>query len=130
MLPPPLQSPARSQRGAYTYRTLTFSAATGVLACGAGDHAAMRLAAPPLPDYDAGGAVIDRIVVLGLEGGPAGWSASLEGSGQQLAAAPGPLYNRPGVPDAALVVRKAGLPVAGDWAVRFRREAGGAGSVS
>ena len=82
---------------------------------------------------------VDRVVVLGLPGGPQGWTATLVagGAGEQqqrqqreLEATPGPLYNKPGLADVALVVRKAGLPVRGDWSVQFSRSAGAGGSVS
>ena len=74
---------------------------------------------------------IDRIVVLGLPDGPAGWGVAVEGAGaRQLDAAPGPLYLKEGLADVALVVRRAGLPAQGDWSLRLARTAGGGGSVS
>lgn len=60
-------------------------------------------------------------MILGLWGGPQGWAATLASTGQQLDAAPGPLYNKAGLPEVALVVRKAGLPVNGDWAIQLAR---------
>ncbi|KAL4422944.1 hypothetical protein ABPG75_009141 [Micractinium tetrahymenae] len=117
------------QRGAYAYRTFRFTA-DGLLTATVADHAAVQLPAPPAADYDPAVA-IDRIVVLGLPDGPAGWTAELEGdAARQLEAAPGPLYLREGLPDVALVVRRAGLPVRGDWRLRLRRTAGAGGSVS
>ena len=59
---------------------------------------------------------IERVVVLGLRPGRE-WRASRDGVA--LDAAPGPLLLRPGLPRAALVVRKPGLPLNGDWAVSF-----------
>ncbi|EFN50503.1 hypothetical protein CHLNCDRAFT_59508 [Chlorella variabilis] len=119
------------QRGAYAYRSLRFTA-DGLLASAAGDHGGMQLAAP-LPGYDPQ-VVIDRVVVLGLAGGPQRWGASLVGPDgeqqRQLDAAPGPLYNKEGLGDVALVVRRAGLPVGGDWGIRFAPAAGTGGSES
>ena len=84
-----------------------------------------------LPGYDPGVA-IDRIVVLGLADGPQGWTAMLVSGGQQwqLGAAPGPLYNKEGLPELALVVRKAGLPAGGDWSIQFSRGAGAGGAAT
>lgn len=120
------------QRGAYAYRSFAFSA-DGVLSSTAADHAAMQLSAAPLPDFDPA-AVIDRVVVLGLAGGPSAWRATLLGPGgeqqRQLEAAPGPLYNQAGLGEVALVVRKAGLSLAADWSVAFAPASGSGGSVS
>jgi hypothetical protein len=119
------------QRGEYAFRSFRFSA-DGLLTSSAGDHAAAHLP-PPTAGYDPGVA-IDRLVVLGLPGGPARWSAAVVGADgaqqRQLEAAPGPLYNREGLPDAALVVRRAALPAGGSWSIRFSPAAGTAGSVS
>lgn len=124
--PPP---GAHMQRGAYAYRSFRFTS-DGVLSAAAADHVAMQLPAPPAADYDPAVA-IDRVVVLGLADGPAGWTAELEGeAARQLDAAPGPLYLREGLPEVALVVRRAGLPVSGNWRLRLRRVAGAGGSVS
>ena len=129
------------QRGAYAYRSFAFTP-SGLLSSTPGDAATQQLP-PTLPGYNPE-VVIDRVVVLGLPGGPQGWTATLVagsagGGGSleqqqqqqgQLAAAPGPLYNREGLTDVALVVRKAGLPVNADWSVQFSRGAGAGGSVS
>lgn len=112
-------------RGAYAYRSFHFTA-DGRLTSSAADHAAMQLPTPPAADYDPQ-VVIDRVVVLGLPGGPASWHAA-GADGSQLEAAPGPLYLKPGLPDVALVVRRAGLPVRGDWSIQFIRTAGTGGS--
>lgn len=132
--PPPVIHVCRSrssllQRGAYAYRTFTFTP-DGLLTSSAADHAAMGLPAP-LAGYDPA-VSIDRIVVLGLADGPQGWSAAAAAGGQQrqLEAGPGPLYNKEGLPEVALVVRKAGLPVGGDWQIRFSRAAGGGAATS
>ncbi|PSC68247.1 putative glucan 1,3-alpha-glucosidase [Micractinium conductrix] len=115
------------QRGAYTYRSFSFSA-DGLLSSVAADHSAAQLA-PPQPDYNPETS-IDRIVVLGLPDGPAGWGVAVEGAGaRQLDAAPGPLYLKEGLADVALVVRRAGLPAQGDWSLRLARTAGGGGSL-
>ena len=66
--------------------------------------------------------VIERIVVLGLAGGPNGWQVKLQG-GSALQAAPGPLVLRPELASstAALVIRKPDLPVADDWILQFSK---------
>ena len=70
---------------------------------------------PPRPQVQ-----IDKIVILGLPGGPQGWSSRLASTGEALAAAPGPLYaDAPNsAPWAALVV-SAGLPANGSWTVQL-----------
>lgn len=85
----------------------------------------------PLAGYDPA-VSIDRIVVLGLADSPQGWAASVVSGGatRQLEAAPGPLYNKEGLPELALVVRKAGLPVGGDWQIQLSRAAGAGGATS
>lgn len=86
---------------------------------------------PPAADYEPA-VSIDRIVVLGLADGPQGWAVRLVSGGEQrqLSAAPGPLYNKEGLPEVGLVVRKAGLPVRGDWSLQFSRTAGGAAAAA
>ena len=72
-------------------------------------------------------------MVLGLPGGPQGWTASLSAAGGQargLQAAPGPLYQREGLPEVALVLRKPALPLTGDWSIQFSRAAGAGGATS
>lgn len=104
----------------------------GVLTSGPADAAAQQLP-PPLPSYDPE-VVIDRVVVLGLTDGPQGWTATLvsgaDGKQRVLEAAPGPLYQREGLPQLALVVRKAGLPLRGDWSIQFSRAAGAGAATS
>lgn len=78
------------------------------------------------PAPGAGGSMasdvrIERLVVLGLQPGRQ-WR--VERDRVPLDAAPGPLLLRAGLPRTALVVRKPGLPLDADWAVRFL--AGGA----
>lgn len=69
---------------------------------------------------------IERIVVLGLPGGPAAWRVALQGGGA-LEAAPGPVTTTaPGAEDhiqAALVVRAPGVRAGDDWAITFTRAA-------
>ena len=64
---------------------------------------------------------IDTIVVLGLPGGPQGWSAQLivpDGSSRLLPAAPGPL--REGRPGRTALLVQAGLPVHdSNWALQL-----------
>lgn len=126
---PPSPSSAPPQRGAYAYRAFSFSP-SGLLTSAAGTSAAGALP-PRLASYDPE-VVIDRLVVLGLVNGPQGWTASLTAGGEtrQLQAAPGPLYQREGLPDMALVVRKAALPLTADWSIQFSRAAGAGGATS
>jgi len=66
---------------------------------------------------------IERVVLLGLPGGPAAWRVQLEGGGA-LEAAPGPLSTTaPGAEEhaAALVVRAPGVRAGDDWALIFTR---------
>ena len=63
---------------------------------------------------------IEKIVVVGLPGGAHLWSAYLPSDPPvALEAAPGPLYNRPGLPANALVIRKPGLADRDDWTVQL-----------
>ncbi|CAG9463759.1 unnamed protein product [Pedinophyceae sp. YPF-701] len=68
--------------------------------------------------YAAGGVVVDRVVVLGAEGGE--WGVETKGAGD---GAPdverGPVWVGRGsdAPATAVVVRRAGLPVSGGWEV-------------
>ncbi len=110
------------QRGAYAYRRLEF--AGGVLSIGAANASDMGL---PPSEYDTA-VLIDRVVVLGLAGGPEGWQVSVSskaGAVRRLDAAAGPLYVRAELPDVALVVRKAGLPVGYDWKLTFTSSGAG-----
>lgn len=118
------------QRGQYAYRTYTFadgtfSSAAGTIP-GAGNF-------PVADKAYTNGAVIDRVVVLGLPDGPQGWGVQIgsgAGAGRQLEAAPGPLFLKPGLPETALVIRKPQLKATEDWSLKFSRSAGGAGAVS
>lgn len=63
---------------------------------------------------------IERIIVLGLAGGPTGWRVSLtKPRSAPLDAHPGPILLEPGVPDNALVVRRPGIMAGIDWSIRF-----------
>ncbi len=114
------------KRGVYSEQALSFS--DGVLSNAAKGIASTIL--PPLSPsvpIPAGAkglktdAVVEKIVVLGLPGGPEGWRAVVQGSGQALDTAPGPIRLKQGLPQAGLVVRKPGLAITGDWAVRFAK---------
>jgi len=98
------------RRGVCLHRA--FAIADGVLSSRAAPGGACSMAS---------GATVERLVVLGLRADRA-WRAARDGA--PLDAAPRPLWLRAGLPAAALVVRKPGLPLAGDWAVSFT--AGGA----
>jgi alpha 1,3-glucosidase len=62
--------------------------------------------------------VVERIIVLGLPGGLAGWQVSL--GSQRLEAEPGPILMEPGLPDTGLVVRKPGVKAAEEWSITFK----------
>jgi alpha 1,3-glucosidase len=121
------------QRGQYAYRSYRLTP-EGALTSAAGALPASSGLPPSDPGYDPQ-VLIDRIVVLGLPGGPQGWGAAATvaaggGARRELEAAPGPIYGRAGLPDVALVVRRAQLPAAGDWTVQLTRGKGAAAAVS
>ena len=95
-------------RGLYAHRVFTF--ADGVLS------------SKQLPgssrDY-ANDLLIERIIVVGLDQPPAMWSAVEMSGSVALEAGPGPLVFQPGLPEAALVIRKPDVPIAKDWAISF-----------
>ncbi|KFM25547.1 Neutral alpha-glucosidase AB [Auxenochlorella protothecoides] len=110
------------QAGEFVYAQITMKG--GVLEWGPGDHAQMGLP-PPAPGYDPE-VYVDRVVVLGLEGGPQDWSAvavaGAVGPRVALDAAPGPVQVASEGPSLALVVRRPHLPVRGTWSIEFRSE--------
>ena len=115
------------QRGQYAYRSFQYSS-DGTLTARAGVLPSTAGLPASDPEYDAG-VVIDKIVILGLPGGPEGWGVAMNG-GEQLEAAPGPLMLRLGRPEVALVVRKAQLNAAGDWMLKFSKIKGIAAATS
>lgn len=104
------------ERGVFSHRALSFQG--GVLRNA--DAAAAGLPVPSgKPGKYASDVVVERIIVLGLEGSPARWQVAV--GGRKLEAAPGPLVLRPGAPGAALVVRKPGLAINEDWSLEFSK---------
>jgi len=97
--------------GAFIRRRFTFS--KGRLACtsagaGGGDFATA--------------VAVERVVLLGLEGGA--WKASVEGTGAAVAVEAGHASLGPAAPGAApqaMILRKPDLPVAADWAIQLVR---------
>ena len=65
--------------------------------------------------------VIERIAILGLGDRKSKWTAEVQGTKQALDVSWGPLYMRPGLPNAALVVRKPDLQIAKDWVLRLKQ---------
>ena len=65
--------------------------------------------------------VVERIVILGLGDSKSKWTAEVQGTKQALDVSWGPLYMRPGLPNAALVVRKPDLQVAKDWVLQLKQ---------
>lgn len=60
---------------------------------------------------------VERLVILGLQGGPAGWAVR-DASGRVLDSEAGPaVLGGPGTE--ALVVRKPGLRLANDWSIQL-----------
>ena len=119
------------QRGQYSYRTFKFSADGNLISIAGKLPMGADL---PVSDkkYDSG-VVIDKIVVLGLGDGPEGWQVETQNGGSGdgiLDAAPGPLSLRPGLPSVALVVRKAQLPVSGNWELKFSKIKGSAAATA
>ena len=71
-------------------------------------------------------ATINKVVILGLPGGPQGWQVEFIDEDRVLESAPGPLYLQLGLPEeAALVIRNPGLKVDSDWEILFDRVSGG-----
>jgi len=67
---------------------------------------------------------VERIVVLGLPGGPGSWHAEeMRPRPSLLHVAPGPILMEPGVPSNALVIRKPGLRVGEDFSVALMQKA-------
>ncbi len=96
--------------GAYSRRRLSFAGS------------ALRNSAVGPQGYACADGV-ERIVVLGLAGGPSRWRARLEG-GAQLDAAPGPVSTTAPWAHAAanaLVLRAPPLRVGDDWTIVFER---------
>ena len=64
---------------------------------------------------------IEKIVVLGLAGGPAKWTVSY--NGVELDASPGPIRLNPDLPqNLAMVIRKPGLSISSDWNLKFSKK--------
>lgn len=64
---------------------------------------------------------IEKIVILGLAGGPAKWTVSL--NGVELDASPGPIRLDPDLPqNLAMVIRKPGLSISSDWNIKFSKK--------
>ena len=106
------------QRGIFAHRRFTFR--DGRLSS-ARVSAPERAAIQPYKDSKYQPTqVIERIVVLGLAGGPNRWQVKLQG-GSALQAASGPLVLRPELASStvALVIRKPDLLVADDWTLQF-----------
>jgi alpha 1,3-glucosidase len=95
------------KRGLYAHRAFTFS--NGVLS--------NKQMPGTMGKYDSD-LLIERIIVVGLDK-PAAWSVVDTETSSALEAGPGPLVMQPGIPDAALVIRKPELPVAREWSVKF-----------
>ena len=117
------------QRGYYTYRTFTFTPDGTLTNRGSG----LEAGGMPTPDptYDPE-TVIDRVAIVGLAGGPAGWTAQLvkaDGSEVALEAGPGPMLVQSAAPELALVVRRPRLPAGKEWTVRFTKSVA-SGTVS
>lgn len=112
------------KRGVYTERAFTY--ADNILS-----NAAAGIASALLPPLDVSvpipagakglksNAVVERIIVLGLPGGPVGWRATVQGSSQALQAGPGPLRLKQGLPEAGLVIRKPGLAISAEWSIHL-----------
>lgn len=117
------------QRGQYAYKKFTFSSKEGVLESTTG-------ILPNMPSVDltyTSEVVIDRIVVLGLQGGPEGWGARLvdvRGTRVQLSVESGPVSVKEGLPDVAVIVRQPKLAVHNDWRIEFYKTPGGRKNVS
>ena len=107
------------ERGVYMHRQLKF--AGGVLSCTAAPELPSTAVAPAKPGKYTTPAEIERIVVLGLPGGPKGWKVSRQDAQQTVDAEPGPIMMKPELADStpALVVRKPNLLIGEDWSLKF-----------
>jgi alpha 1,3-glucosidase len=64
---------------------------------------------------------IEKIIILGLAGGPAKWTVS--NNGVELDASPGPIRLNPDLPqNLAMVIRKPGLSISSDWNLKFTKK--------
>jgi hypothetical protein len=105
--PRPLLPP---DRGQFLHRSFTFR--NGQLTSISADPTASAGYSTPV--------AVERIVVLGLPGGPAvGWTASLPD--RPLTSAPGPVMMEPGLPDSALIIRKPELNIGHDFTLTLTR---------
>jgi len=98
------------RRGEFLHRAFTF--ANGHLTSSSADPGASAAFTSPV--------TIERILILGLADGPAGWTATVAG-GRPLTATPGPLHMEPALPDSALVIRKPELNIGQDFSIAFKR---------
>lgn len=107
---PPLLPLLLYGRGEFLHRAFTF--ANGHLTSSSADPGASAAFTSPV--------TIERILILGLADGPAGWTATVAG-GRPLTATPGPLHMEPALPDSALVIRKPELNIGQDFSIAFKR---------
>lgn len=98
------------RRGVYAHREFTFSEGVLTAAAFPEDVPGQKFSSSLL---------IERIIILGARGSSKGWHAEDVKEQRSLAVSEGPLWLAPGVPSAAVVVRRPELPVTGDWQIRI-----------
>lgn len=124
------KSYAFQRRGHYIHVSLDFTA-DGRLRCTSNSPKNKRKSTK-LTDRFAS-SLIDRIVILGLPqtstpslsasastGSTGGWTVKHDD--KVLEASLGPLFLKPGLPDAGLVVRRTQLPISQDWTLKFVKQ--------
>lgn len=96
------------RRGMYAHRLFEFK--DGVLS---------NKALPDSPSRYSTDLVIERIIVVGLKHKAASYVAKNKDSGQGYTVEKGPVAQKAGVSQEALIVRKPDLPIAGDWSLQI-----------
>ena len=74
---------------------------------------------PGSPSHYSTDLVIERIIVVGLKHKADSYTAKNKETGQRYTVEKGPVAQKAGVAQDALIVRKPDLPVAGDWSLQI-----------
>ena len=96
------------KRDLYAHRLFTFK--DGVLS---------NNALPELPSRYTTDLVIERVIVVGFKGKAASYVAKNKETGESYTVEKGPVAQKSGVAQEALIVRKPDLPVASDWSLHL-----------
>ena len=96
------------KRGMYAHRVFEYK-----------DSALSSKALPGSPARYVTDLVIERIIIVGLKHKAASYAAKNKETGQRYTVEKGPVAQKAGVAQEALIVRKPDLPVAGDWSLQI-----------